>query len=508
MPRVTTSVAIASFGIWRTGIWVRSALGFLGWKLLENFILEVQIFYLKKRLKILALEGVVILAPVVLTLLAAIASLVWWLLIAVSAALKFLAVILSGFTKLLIHIHCWIFACILSVSFGHPYSHPRHLDQFVHTEDRSTLTFCECMEAGCFVLIARGNEWDEVLLISQHEGSEWLCYTTTPDGSRFMWSLMKMTLGNFRAVEGRDQNRVVPGGISARDVNWLCHPNNLGTKWAPTPLQLVSLVAEGRTILDIIKQEPLSPPRHIAGAASELVELIPQAGQPALQPAQQQMNAPSSSSLGPTAQADPLEFRKLAEVVNSIRSDLNQEKKKQKKKKKKSRGRSSSSGKKDKKKKKRDRSSSHSSNSSSGSSSSSYVRWKFQGKSKRVDAVKMSKVDTRRFKKRSDLLIFAAKHPGALGANFINGVRQKLMKGGITRTSQLRDVELTEFVTTGSASLKEVRDRREAMTILQTMDHLNKSELSQAMDVLAMRLVALLEAKAFGGTWEKVEKRS
>jgi hypothetical protein len=505
MPRVSTSVAIASLGIWRTGNWVRGTFGFIGWKVLENLVLEIQIFLLKKKLKILAIESIVILSPFALGILAAVASIIWWILIVVVAIFKLLATSIFGLAKIVTQFHDFIGTRLLSWSLDRFHRHYRHLDQFVHTEDRSPLTFSSCMEAGCFVLIARGNEWDEVLLVSQHEGSEWLCYTTTPDGSRFMWSLLKMTLGNFRGVEGRDQNRGPPGGIRAADVNWLCHPENLGVKWAPTAPQLVSLVAEGRTIMDIIKQEPVSPPRHVAGSPTELVELVPQGQAGALAPAQPPQQAMSSSGLGPATGADPLELRKLADVVNSIRSDLNRDDKKKKKKKKK-RDRSSSSGKK-KKSKKRGRSSSSSSTSSSGSSNSSYIRWKHEGKSKKVDAVKMGKVDTKRFKKRSDLLIFASKHPGALTANFINGVRQKLMKGGITRTSQLKDVELTEYVTTGSAGLKEVRDKREAMTILQAMDHINRSEISQAMDILSMRIVALLEAKTSGGTWEKASKK-
>ena len=88
-----------------------------------------------------------------------------------------------------------------------------------------------------------------------------------------------------------------------------------------------------------------------------------------------------------------------------------------------------------------------------------------------------------------------------------HAIRQKLMRGGIVKTSQLRDVEMTEFITTGAAGLKEVRDRREAMTILQAMDFINQKELEKAMDVLAMRVTALLEAKSQGGTWEKAAKK-
>ena len=257
MPRVSTSVAIASLGIWRTGNWVRGTFGFIGWKVLENLVLEIQIFLLKKKLKILAIESIVILSPFALGILAAVASIIWWILIVVVAIFKLLATSIFGLAKIVTQYHDFIGTRLLSWSLDRFHRHYRHLDQFVHTEDRSPLTFSSCMEAVCFVIIARGNEWDEVLLVSQHEGSEWLCYTTTPDGSRFMWSLLKMTLGNFRGVEGRDQNRGPAGGIRAADVNWLCHPENLGVKWAPTAPQLVSLVAEGRTIMDIIKQEPV-----------------------------------------------------------------------------------------------------------------------------------------------------------------------------------------------------------------------------------------------------------
>ena len=187
-----------------------------------------------------------------------------------------------------------------------------------------------------------------------------------------------------------------------------------------------------------------------------------------------------------------MQLKQLADVENAIRNELQENKgssksKKKKKKKKKSRSRSSSradrKNKKKSKKKKRSQSGSSSSASSETSSGSSYVRWKPHGKSRKVDAVAMNKVDTRRFKKRSDLLIFAAKHPGALAANFINGLRQKLMTGGIIKTSQLRDIELTEFVISGAAGFKEVRDRREAMTLLQTMDFINQKDVSKAMDV-------------------------
>ncbi|CAL1171994.1 unnamed protein product [Cladocopium goreaui] len=345
-------------------------------------------------------------------------------------------------------------------------------------KDRSALTYQACMDAGSFIVVARDGEWDEALLVCHNEGSEWLCYSTDPSGTRFIWVLIRMTLGNFRIVEGRDGYRVAPPGIVPGNVNWMCDPGNLAAKWSPSPGLLVNLCSEGRIIMDIVKAEVQPPTRHIAGSSGDFVELIRAAQAPApaqaQQPAVQAGQAVGAAGIGPPAVRDSMELQKLAEVVNSLRSEIEEGKSKKKKgKKRRNKGR------------KRSSSSNSSSSSSRSSSSSSFVKWKMNGKSRKVSAVSMGKVDTKKFKKRSDLLIFAAKHPGALTANFINALRQKLMKGGIVRTSQLRDIEMTEFVTTGAAGLKEVRDRREALTILQSMDYINQGEVEKAMDVLA-----------------------
>jgi len=325
-----------------------------------------------------------------------------------------------------------------------------------------------------------------------------------------------MTLGNFRVVDGRDGGRTAPAGIPGHLVNWMCDPTNIGQKWAPSPAQLVNLVSEGRVIMDIVKTDPTPPPRHVAGAAAELAELTAprQAQVVPAGPAAPVQAGQSSQGIGPAEALqgpDHLELKRLAEVVNSLKSELDgskgSKKKKKDKKKKSKKSRSRSSDHKKRKSKKRSSSSTSSSSSGRSSSSSSFVKWKMEGRSKDVTAVSMGKVDAKKFKKRADLLIFAAKHPGALTANFINALRQKLMRGGILRTSQLRDIEMTEFITAGAAGLKEVRDRREALTILQAMDLVNKREVAKAMDVLSMRITALLEAKSSGGSWDKASRK-
>ena len=109
----------------------------------------------------------------------------------------------------------------------------------------------------------------------------------------------------------------------------------------------------------------------------------------------------------------------------------------------------------------------------------------------------------RRFKKRVDLVTFALEHPGALAAHFANKVHEQTGSGLMRRTRQLRDVAYTRYVGSDAFGLSELRDKREAMTLATILEKLNKDEVSQAMDVISMRLLALQEAKQKGGSWEK-----
>ena len=109
----------------------------------------------------------------------------------------------------------------------------------------------------------------------------------------------------------------------------------------------------------------------------------------------------------------------------------------------------------------------------------------------------------RKFKKRVDLVTFAMEHPGALAAHFANKVHEQMGSGVMRRSRQLRDVPYTKYIGSDAFGLSELRDRREAMTLATVMEKLNKDEVSEAMDLISMRLLALQEAKQKGGSWEK-----
>ena len=153
---------------------------------------------------------------------------------------------------------------------------------------------------------------------------------------------------------------------------------------------------------------------------------------------------------------------------NRSRDKDKKKKKKRKKKHKKKRSGSSSS-------------STSSSRSRSGGSSSvssgekkKPLRWKIDAKDKKVPLSSLTHVAQLKLKKRGDLVSFAARHPGALTAEQFSG-------------------------------LTEVRDMKEVVTSAEILDAVNREEISQALDVLCQRILAIQAAKQKGGTWEKAE---
>ena len=232
---------------------------------------------------------------------------------------------------------------------------------------------------------------------------------------------------------------------------------------------------------------------------------------------------PGAAGLGIVPPGDAgqnqVDLRQLESAVQQLQamalSPSNSQRSKKKKKKKTKSDKKDKRHKKSKKKKKGSGSSSSSDSSSnrsrsrSSSSSSSNgkkkpLRWKADGTDKKVTYSDLSHVDGLKFKKRGDLVAFAARHPGALTAHFLASVYQRLSKGQLTRSSQLRDVSVTAWAHQFSG-LTEVRDVKEVLTLAEILDAVNRKEISQALDVLCQRILAIQSAKQKGGSWERAE---
>lgn len=106
------------------------------------------------------------------------------------------------------------------------------------------------------------------------------------------------------------------------------------------------------------------------------------------------------------------------------------------------------------------------------------------------------------FRKRKDLLAFASRHPGALGAHFLLQVRRRLMRPLPENSSELRETDPTVWAKT-QADLKDVRDLREVQMLSRLLMDINSDRLPAAVDLLVMRIREIRMAKSQGGAWEK-----
>ena len=401
--------------------------------------------------------------------------------------------------------------------------------------------------APCWVLVSRGGEWDEVLIFGQAQQKDYgLGLTTDATGMDFVWVLVRLLPGHFRAavVPGGGALRVAPFGVPGGAVNWVCEPPHAAAQWSPSLAELAALRLEAQgvdaallnvvvpagVVVDAGAQLPsipafmslggplppaaggalvAAPPPGAAAAAGAFAPGVLAAGLGAGAAAPAAAGGLGFAAVGmPDAAAAagaagaPLDLAAMLQEVRSLQTQLqggggSKDKKKKKDKK---------SDKKKKKKKKRDSSdSSSSAGDSSTSSSSDYLRWRGpKSKSRRVAPAQERKLETEKFKAKGDLLAFAAKHPGALSGYFLAMVHRKLSHGRLTETKQLRQASVTTWAAAHSG-LTELRDQREVQTLALVIDLINARDLATAMDVLAQRIIAIQRAKTKGGSWEKAE---
>ena len=109
-----------------------------------------------------------------------------------------------------------------------------------------------------------------------------------------------------------------------------------------------------------------------------------------------------------------------------------------------------------------------------------------------------------RFKRRSDLVNFAARHPGALGALFLHHVRGRLSLPAPEKKDDLYQTDITTWAATATG-LKEVGDMKEVQLLSKVLLEINRDRLPQAVDIIAQRIREVRMAKAPGSSWEKAE---
>ena len=382
---------------------------------------------------------------------------------------------------------------------------------------------------GSFLLIARPPDWDEVWLASYTTTGDAVCRTTDAAGGDWVWVVVKLAPLHVKApMVAPDGSRRAPAGLDANSINWIYAPPDCAQWWAPDAVEIVGLTQEAGLICNHLSANPGSVVVNTAGVGGPLVPfaLGPQGvmgpGGAGVQGGGQNQGAAGLGLGGGEASPSAAEIKALEAAVQQLQALAITDKKEKKRdrsrkgsKKDRKRSRDHKKSKKKKKSKKSRKSSSSTSSSystsrsrsrtsSSSSRSKKPLVWKESGKDKGVSFSHLSHVEQLRFKKKGDLINFAARHPGALTAHFLAGVYARLSKGTISRSSQLRDVSVTAWAHQ-FAGLTEVRDMKEVVTLAEILDHVNRREISRALDVLCQRILAIQSAKGKGGSWEKAE---
>ena len=378
---------------------------------------------------------------------------------------------------------------------------------------------------GTFVLVSRPPGWDEVLVVGfSDDMTTMLCRTTTADGGDWAWTLVQVNGLHLRLVNVlADGSRQAPAGVDGNLVNWACVPPAGQHQWRPTPAEIANLTTEGNLILAQYRASPGGYVINHPGVGGDLQSMVMQlpgpigpggaggggslAGAAPVVPAlglggngdNQNPSIPNLKALeSAVQQLQALALSPANSTKSRDRSKKRKKDKKKKKRKKKKRSGSSSSS------TSSSRSRSRSSSSPSSEGKKKPLRWKQDGRDRRVPLASLTHVDQLKLKKRGDLVAFAARHPGALTAHFLASVYSRLSKGALTRSGQLREVSVTSWAQQFSG-LTEVRDMKEVITLAEILDAVNRKEIAQALDVLCQRILAIQAAKTKGGTWEKAE---
>ena len=109
-----------------------------------------------------------------------------------------------------------------------------------------------------------------------------------------------------------------------------------------------------------------------------------------------------------------------------------------------------------------------------------------------------------RFKRRSDLVNFAQKHPGALAAMFVNQVRAKLGSSAASSSAELLATDLNVYASNPLLhDLKEVRDQKEVAMLCRLLVDLSHDKLPQVADIISQRIREIRLAKRAESSWDK-----
>ena len=354
------------------------------------------------------------------------------------------------------------------------------------------------MEAGSSALVARNNKWDEVLLATPCGREELLTYTTGMTGLQGQWVMLNYTPGLFYVLKGHDRARIPPPGVLTGSVSWMMGtrfdhevvPNRGSTaanlkrcyadRWTCSgPAGARSCSGQGRRYGSSIAKFDRSSSTSIRnGSGCSGSGSTETRARPRRKPYWRRKGSRRKSTAGgvgrigrATADRDAVD-----KVLKGQRGQEGQEEEEEEEEKGEERQEKEEKAKEPFEQQQQQ-----------------LVREEQQQlgqrplhllgkdgkKSKKLKPGALQMLDSEKLKQgRSALSAFAKCHPGALPADFFSAVRLKIKGavGAVSKTSQLRDLDLSQWVSGGSSCLKETRDTREALTLATVLDAVNRHD--------------------------------
>ena len=109
---------------------------------------------------------------------------------------------------------------------------------------------------------------------------------------------------------------------------------------------------------------------------------------------------------------------------------------------------------------------------------------------------------TVKFRKRAELVEYTERNPGAMAAQFLLAVFEKVHSTPAKNERQLYGLDVSKWAKE-LTTLTEKRNQREVQSLALVLQKMGGDAIPEAMDVAVQRSKSILIAKGPKGSWEK-----
>ena len=313
---------------------------------------------------------------------------------------------------------------------------------------------------GSFIFRTTGLDSDEGLFTACALGNRWIFRTTNDAGDVMVWAAVDIGLGSYESLVFNAGIGLMPPPLILRpSLDWFCVFPNAYVQYDPTPAELGQIIAYSTRIASWAQN-------GLRGGHTVLQSLSAPVAN--LRPLDQALMA---NALGDVSV--PAALVGAAAVAAAAA------------------GAAAAPGR------------------VAGGLGAGLLCLKNNSKDRKVLALRATKVDTFKLRTKGKLMIFAQPLLGAPSAIFLEGHYSRLLMSHLSELKALRAVNVSQWVEKFS-DLADLRDTREALTLVFAMDAVNRKEVPRALGILSQRMPSavpqnLKVAMAKGGWWNPAE---